>query len=664
MNASFENARPASISRLPTWSELNREWLVGAISQLRQRIEARSADAAEPVATADDSVIEPATGFTPALIHCAETFFLSPFERELLLLVAGLELDDGLRIAVSGFSGGAARASYGLALATLVQPHWDALSPDSPLRYWHMVEPEPGLPLTQAALRVDERILHFISGVSASDAQLEGIASLVTPGTPDDIGDHVPSAERVAALLADEERRPVVVLRTEASNPASIRELALASLTALARPALWISALDLPADPANLSLIARHVDREHALTGAMPVVSIDSPAAEVTALAFVGRLKGPLLWLGTPGHDLSALPSRPAVLRFELPKPDIRQSREALLARWQRVAPPDIRDDPQIRAALRQASAQFHLGPAMLEHIAARLDAPPAAARAGAIWAAAREAARGGLDTLAQRIDTQVTFDDVVLPTGQRTALSDIARQLRHRERVYRDWEFGKKHQLGQGLVALFAGESGTGKTLAAEAIANEVNLDLYRVDLATLVSKYIGETEKNLKRLFDAAETSGAVLLFDEADALFGKRSEVKDSHDRYANIEVAYLLQRVEAYRGLAVLTTNMKSALDRAFLRRIRFVVTFPLPDVAAREQIWRRQFPTAAPVSDLDFPMLARLNLAGGNIRSVALSAAFKAADKGAPIDQDLLMTAAREEFAKLERNFSLAPGGNP
>ena len=145
--------------------------------------------------------------------------------------------------------------------------------------------------------------------------------------------------------------------------------------------------------------------------------------------------------------------------------------------------------------------------------------------------------------------------------------------------------------------MALFAGESGTGKTLAAEAIANEVDLDLYRIDLATLVSKYIGETEKNLKRLFDAAEASGAVLLFDEADALFGKRSEVKDSHDRYANIEVAYLLQRIEAYRGLAILTTNMKSALDRAFLRRIRFVVSFPFPDAAAREQIWRRQFPPA-------------------------------------------------------------------
>ena len=204
---------------------------------------------------------------------------------------------------------------------------------------------------------------------------------------------------------------------------------------------------------------------------------------------------------------------------------------------------------------------------------------------------------------------------------------------------------------------ALFAGESGTGKTLAAEAIANEVELDLYRIDLATLVSKYIGETEKNLKRLFDAAETSGAVLLFDEADALFGKRSEVKDSHDRYANIEVAYLLQRIEAYRGLAVLTTNMKSALDRAFLRRIRFVVSFPFPDAAAREQIWRRQFPASAPLGEIDFAALARLNLPGGNIRSIAVNAAFKAADAGGCIDQALLMAAAREEFAKLERPMS-------
>lgn len=167
--------------------------------------------------------------------------------------------------------------------------------------------------------------------------------------------------------------------------------------------------------------------------------------------------------------------------------------------------------------------------------------------------------------------------------------LCEIASQLRHRQQVYEDWGSGDRDRRGLGIAALFAGESGTGKTFAAEAIANAARLDLYRIDLASVVSKYIGETETNLSRLFDAAERSGAVLLFDEADALFGKRSEIKDSHDRCANIEVAYLLQRIESYRGLAVLTTNVKSALDRAFLRRIRCVVMFSFPDESAREQI---------------------------------------------------------------------------
>jgi SpoVK/Ycf46/Vps4 family AAA+-type ATPase len=221
---------------------------------------------------------------------------------------------------------------------------------------------------------------------------------------------------------------------------------------------------------------------------------------------------------------------------------------------------------------------------------------------------------------------------------------------------VHVDWGFGAGSGRGLGIAALFAGDSGTGKTFAAEALANAAGLDLYRIDLATVVSKYIGETEKNLQRVFDAAEASGAVLLFDEADALFGKRSEVKDSHDRYANIEVAYLLQRIEAYRGLAILTTNLKSAIDRAFLRRLRFVVQFPFPDDAARAAIWRRQFPPRAPLGEIDVAALARLQLAGGHIRSVALNAAFRAAEAGTPIGHRLLLDAARTEFAKLERGL--------
>jgi SpoVK/Ycf46/Vps4 family AAA+-type ATPase len=222
---------------------------------------------------------------------------------------------------------------------------------------------------------------------------------------------------------------------------------------------------------------------------------------------------------------------------------------------------------------------------------------------------------------------------------------------------VYETWGFAAKSSRGLGISALFAGVSGTGKTMAAEVLANELQLDLYRIDLSQVVSKYIGETEKNLRRVFDAAEEGGAILLFDEADALFGKRSEVKDSHDRYANVEVSYLLQRMESYRGLAILTTNMKEALDSAFLRRIRFVVQFPFPDAEGRAEIWRRVFPAQTPTEGLDVLQLAHLNVAGGNIRNIALNAAFLAAESSQPVRMSHLKRAAGTEYAKLERPLS-------
>jgi SpoVK/Ycf46/Vps4 family AAA+-type ATPase len=271
-----------------------------------------------------------------------------------------------------------------------------------------------------------------------------------------------------------------------------------------------------------------------------------------------------------------------------------------------------------------------------------------------------REASRGGLDQLAQRIDAPHTrLDDIVLPPAQRSQLIEIASQLRHRRTVYHEWGFAECGSRGLGIAALFCGESGTGKTVAAEAIANEAGLDLYRIDLAHTVSKYIGETEKNLARIFDGAESSGAVLLFDEADALFGKRSEVKDSHDRYANIEVNYLLQRMETFQGLAVLATNRKSALDTAFLRRLRFVVNFPFPGVAERAAIWAGAFPADTPVGALDHYRLARLHLTGGSIQNIALNAAFTAASADAGVTMPMVLEAARTEFRKLDKPINEA-----
>jgi len=230
---------------------------------------------------------------------------------------------------------------------------------------------------------------------------------------------------------------------------------------------------------------------------------------------------------------------------------------------------------------------------------------------------------------------------------------------VRHRAVVNDQWGFAARHGRGIGLTALFAGASGTGKTMAAEVIAAELHLDLYKIDLATVVSKYIGETEKNLREIFSAAEQSGAILLFDEADALFGKRSEVRDSHDRYANLEVSYLLQQMEAYQGVAILTTNMQHALDTAFTRRLRFIVQFPFPDAAARELIWRGIFPAATPVADLDFAGLALLTVAGGVIRNIATLAAFQAAGDGGRIEARHILAAVRTEYAKTGKPLTAA-----
>ncbi|HVO44313.1 MAG TPA: ATP-binding protein, partial [Aggregatilineales bacterium] len=285
------------------------------------------------------------------------------------------------------------------------------------------------------------------------------------------------------------------------------------------------------------------------------------------------------------------------------------------------------------------------------------------------IWDACRGLTRPRLERLAQRIDAKATWETIVLPGDEMTQLHQIAAQVGSRTTVYSHWGFGARLNRGLGISVLFAGESGTGKTMAAEVIANALNLDLYRIDLSAVVSKYIGETEKNLRRVFDAAEDGSAILFFDEADALFGKRSEVKDSHDRYANIEINYLLQRIEAYRGLAILATNMKSALDPAFMRRLRFIVNFPFPGPADRKRIWQKVFPPETPLDTLDYDRLARFNLSGGSIHNAALNSAFAAAESPDHwVTMALLVDSIRSEYRKLERpineaDFKLQPKGS-
>ncbi|MEO1378285.1 MAG: ATP-binding protein, partial [Cyanobacteria bacterium J06635_10] len=282
---------------------------------------------------------------------------------------------------------------------------------------------------------------------------------------------------------------------------------------------------------------------------------------------------------------------------------------------------------------------------------------PPSHSFSNLLWNSCRTQAQPQLDELAQRINANATWDDLVLAEAQMQTLQSIAAHIRQRIQVYQKWGFAGKGKRGLGISALFAGVSGTGKTMSAEVLAHELQLDVYRIDLSTVVSKYIGETEKNLRRIFDAAEGGGAILLFDEADALFGKRSDVKDARDRYANMEVSYLLQRMEEYQGLAILTTNLKDSIDTAFLRRIRFIVKYSFPDAKQRQEIWRRIFPKNTPTESLDYPKLGRLNVAGGNIRNIALNAAFIAADAEEAVMMKHIKLAAQNEYVKLERTLT-------
>lgn len=263
-----------------------------------------------------------------------------------------------------------------------------------------------------------------------------------------------------------------------------------------------------------------------------------------------------------------------------------------------------------------------------------------------------------GVDHLVIRLGGLAEWGDLVLPERQINALHDIVRSLRHRTTVYDEWGFAARPGRGPGLTALFSGPSGTGKTMAAESIANDIGLDLLVVDLSAIMNRYIGETEKNLRRVFDSAERSGAVLLFDEADALFGRRTEVKDSDDRYATLGIGSLLSRIEAYPGLAILTINRKGNIDPAFMRRLRFIVEFPYPTKAARKLIWKSVFPADAPLDDnIEFRKLAKLDLAGGSIRNVALNAAFAAADEGIPIGMEHVARAARSELTKNKHSLT-------
>lgn len=589
----------------------------------------------------------------PALILLSRRLGLSDFERYTLLLCAAMELDTRTGGLCARAQQDAARPypTFGLALTLFDAPAWEAMSPDRPLRYWRLIDiNQPAAePLIGSALKADERVVNYLKGLNYLDDRLTPLMKPVVSA----VAAVPPSQARLADDIVDTVRRSNDAARLPAVqlSGADVQSKLIVARHAAGQLGLLLYRMPaeaLPSSAADHETFVRLWQRESAL---MPIAlyvdasQIDRAQPQGSVQRLIGSRMG-LVFIDArePWPDLAN-----DGMSFEVAKPTPAEQYDA----WSQALGEDA------VGHVSRLGAQFSFNVPTIRAIAAQALSHGRDRLGERLWSESIRRTRPALDQLAQRLEAKATWDDLELAPLERKLLQQIAEQVRARGVVYDEWGFRERMNRGFGITVLFAGESGTGKTMAAEVIANELGLLLYRIDLSAVVSKYIGETEKNLRRLFDVAEEGGAILFFDEADALFGKRSEVKDSHDRYANIEINYLLQRMEAYRGLAILATNMKSALDGAFLRRLRFIVNFPFPGVAERKAIWQKAFPRGAPVAALDHDRLARLNLTGGSIHNIAINAAFLAAHGGTRISMPLVMDAVRTEYRKVEKPINEA-----
>jgi hypothetical protein len=504
-----------------------------------------------------------------------------------------------------------------------------------------LVEDDRERPFPGRTLRVPERVVAHLLGDDALDERLLGT---VTRPQPRPAGSQAGAAAtfvgRLARLFAD---GPAVVHLRE-PRPGTA---ATAATEALHAAGLAVLRCDLPSDAAAAAALVPALLREARLTDAA-VVAGPLPERPDAVVRAIEGADVPVLLTGPAPFD-PRWSSSAVVLSLDLPT-DGRAPVEVWAAELGDGTPV-----PELAAAV----APFRLGPDEVRRAVstaralASLDA--ATLDAGHLQHGARRQSAPLLDQHARHVEPAVRWADLVLPDEPMTQLQELVLRARQRDRVLREWRLRPGGGRGRGVIALFAGDSGTGKTLSAEVMAGELGVALYVVDLSSIVDKYIGETEKNLDRIFTEADRTDAVLLFDEADAIFGKRSEVKDSHDRYANLESAFLLQRLEAFDGIAVLTTNLRANIDEAFTRRLDLVVDFPFPDPALRTRLWRQSLAHAPCAPDLDLETLgARYELSGGGIRSAALTAAYLAAGRGESVTGEDVLAGARREYQKMGR----------
>jgi ATPase family associated with various cellular activities (AAA)/Winged helix domain, variant len=613
-----------------TWEAENGAYLAAGLEWLRGRLGLDAGPTREPFWAGPRWSSAPTR---PALELLGDRFAMSRFERLVLLLACAPELDPDFlgRIAAAGRG---AYPTLALALDALPEPVWEVVATNRPLRHWRMLEIHrpAGEPLITSRLQADDRIVNFVKGLNLLD---ERLARRLLPAG-DAAAALSPSQEAAVdrALASLQVDGPPPAIQLLGRDPVVRRCVAARAALRAGLDLLELPPERIPADSADLTDLLLLWRREAQLLPLALYVDLAEQRVDDggTAQALIEDVEGALFVGVREPWPLA----RRRVRLIDAARPTAAEQQ----ALWRDLLPPAT-DDP-VRLA-----DEFDVNHLVIRDVALQ------AAHPESLWAACRAQTRPRLDALAQRVEPVAGWDDLVLGDETRALLQHLVEQVRGRPTVLREWGFGERIRRGTAITALFAGQSGTGKTLAAEVIAGDLELDLYRIDLSGVVSKYIGETERNLRRVFDAAEQGGALLFFDEADALFGKRSEVKDSHDRYANIEINYLLQRMEDYRGVAILASNRRQALDEAFLRRLRFVVTFPFPSQLEREALWARAFPSPTPTGELDVGRLASLAATGGMIRNIALNAASCAAGRGSPVTMELVLAMAGIEFRKNE-----------
>ncbi|WP_157451584.1 ATP-binding protein [Deinococcus aquatilis] len=544
-----------------------------------------------------------------------------------------------------------------------------AFLPGGPLLRWGLLDTRAGLTFDQSlrGLSIPAGVLAFLQGHDAPDPALDGVAQLIPASLVGQVAlsdsqeglvgqlqgflDGDPAGRAGLLYGADASARQEVARRALGGLKAGVLVVNLAGLNSSGPGSSGLAQPAKEGQPDERAARLRALARDSRLKGMAVLLDATGDTEEGAmgnlVAAAMDAAAGPVVVVC---EDALPLQVARAVLPLEVHKPSVQEQR----ALW--AAALGL-PDPQL-AALQRLTDQFHLDAARIGSLAreVRADLPGNAgyaARLDRAWTACRVAGRRRIGGLAQRVSTGATWDDVILADSDLSVLRQIVAHVQHRAAV-NDLLGAPTGGRGRAVAALFSGPSGTGKTLSAEVVANALNLDLYRIDLSGMVSKYIGETEKNLKLVFDAADDGGAVLLFDEADALFGKRSEVKDAHDRYANIQVNYLLQRLEAFSGVAILTTNLESSMDIAFMRRLQFVLPFRAPQARERERLWRQVFPAGVDVEGLDFGELAQVTLAGGSIRNVAVNALYLAVSRGEALGMNLMREALQLEFRKTGR----------